>query len=425
MRSVPRVSRLPLFFAALGLALLAAVRAAAAEETKAPIVILLSLDAFRADYLNRPEAANLRRLAAEGTRAEYMQSVFPSETFPNHYSIATGLRPAHHGIVSNKFYDPESGGVFLASQVKVSAQPRWWGGDPLWLTAKRQGLRTASVFWVGSDFLIKGDHPTYWQPYDKNLGFDKRLEKILGYLRLPETERPGLILFYMEDTDTYGHYNGPDSPELNAAIAREDKIVGGLLDGVKALGLEDRCYVLVVSDHGMSRFAPDQVVYLEDYVEPDSVIATLSGPMIAITPKAGLGVESLLARFPKEIRGARACRTADLPPEFHYGGTPRIAPLCLLADEGWRVEIRHGTKVDKVAQHGYDPRLESMHAIFLARGPKVRRGAVIPAFENIHVYNFVCTLLGVRPSPNDGDDRIGQASLVEQSGSISQAATGK
>lgn len=387
-------------------------RANGDDGKEAPLVIVLSLDAFRADYLDRPEARNLRRLAEEGTRTEYLQSVFPSETFPNHYSLATGLRPAHHGIVSNKFYDPESDSFFLASDVKSAAQPRWWGGEPVWLTARRQGLISASVFWVGSDFLIAGGRPNYWHPYDKNLSFDERLEKVLGYLKMPAKERPNLILFYMEDTDTYGHLYGPDSPELNAAIAREDAIVGRLLDGIRELGLEQRCSVVIVSDHGMSQFEPEQVVYLEDYVEPSSVIATLSGPMIALTPKPGLTVEQLLARFPKELRGARACRTSELPNELHYGGNPRIAPACLLAEEGWRVELRRGAPSEKVAQHGYDPRFRDMHAIFIARGPSIRKGLVIPACENIHVYDFVCTLLGIAPARNDGDDRLARAALI-------------
>lgn len=384
----------------------------AGAGTRAPLTVVVSLDAFRADYLDRPEARNLRRMAAEGTRAEYLQSVFPSETFPNHYSIATGLRPAHHGIVSNKFYDPESGGLFLAGNVAIASQSRWWGGEPIWLTAKRQGLISASVFWVGSDFLIDGDRPNHWLAYDKHLSFDKRLERVLGYLKLPEKERPNLILFYMEDTDTVGHSHGPDSPELNAAIAREDEIVGRLLDGVRDLGLEDRCDIVVLSDHGMSRFESEQVVYLEDYLDPDSVVATLSGPMIAMTPKGDLSVERLLARFPSDLKGVRACRTADLPKELHYSGNPRIAPACLLAEEGWRVEIRRGGKMEKVAQHGYDPRIDAMHAIFLARGPSVRKGQVVPACENIHVYNLLCALLGVSPAPNDGDDRLVREALV-------------
>lgn len=371
-----------------------------------PIVIMVSLDAFRPDYLDRAGAENLRRLADQGVRADYMLSVFPAETYPNHYSIATGLRPAHHGIIANTFLDPATGVTFAVAKRAISSQPRWWKGEPLWITAKRQGLISATVFWVGSDVPIQGEYATHWLPYDQTMPLEKRVDAALALLAKPEAERPRLIMLYMEETDTVGHFYGPDSAEIGQAIAHEDAMVGKLVAGVKALKLEDRCNFLIMSDHGMCLAEPEHTHYLEDSVDLTQMELHMSKAVAAFRPAKGASEESFERALPRKLPGTHLYKASELPADFHYTDNPMIAPYYLVADAGWRLIQKRGGKPESKALHGYDPRAESMHAFFIAQGPRIAEHRKIPAFENIHVYPLVCSLLKIKPAPSDGDSRL-------------------
>ena len=366
-----------------------------------PTVILISLDGFRYDYLEKYSAPNLHRLASSGVRAEALLPCFPTYTFPNHYSIVTGLYPAHHGIVANEMYDPGFDATFALSD-RSANEGRWWGGEPIWVTADKQGQKTASVFWPGSAAPIAGMRPDHWEPFDEQVSPAERVAKILGWLDLPAEERPTLLALYFGEVDHAGHQHGPDSPQVGAAISRVDTAIGALLDGLHQLGIEDRVNIIVVSDHGMAPASPDRVIFLDDYIDLSHVRVPTRGSLLTVWPAPG-EKDAVLARLQK-VPHLRVYRRENVPERWHYSGNARIAPIIAVADEGWTITGHEYARSHdfRKGQHGYDNNLRSMQAIFIAHGPAFKPGTNLPPFSNLDVYELMAYLLHVQPAPNDG-----------------------
>lgn len=407
-------SGLALVLAAAALPALAACRAPARPPGR-PILVLVSIDGWRWDYLDRFRPPALTRLAAEGVRADGLVPQFPSKTFPNHYTIVTGLRPARHGIVSNTMVAPDIPGRFALGNRDVLADPRWWGGEPIWNTAERQGRVAATMFWPGSDTAIGGRRPTHWRPYDGEVSNADRIAQVLAWLRLPEAQRPALVTLYFSDVDSAGHSRGPESAAVREAALAVDAAIGSLVSGVEAAGLADRVHYVVVSDHGMAALSPDRIIVLDDYVDPASVDVIDWAPVLGLAPRDG-DVEALYAALAGRHPALAVYRNAEIPAEYGLAGHPRVPPVVGIADEGWFIASRaqqarwaagHGHPPG--GTHGYDPRRRSMHGLFIAAGPGLARGLVVPPFENIHVYELLCAILGVRPAPNDGDPSVTRA----------------
>jgi predicted AlkP superfamily pyrophosphatase or phosphodiesterase len=375
-----------------------------------PILILVSFDGWRWDYLDRLPTPNLRALAARGVRARALIPAFPSFTFPNHYTIVTGLYPDRHGIVANTIADPTFPERFTMA-AETARDARWWGGEPVWVTAGRKALKTATAFWPGSEVPIAGMRPTSWYPFDDEVPNSERVRRALDALGLPDAERPSFVTVYFSEVDHAGHDFGPDSPELATAAGHLDAALGELVEGVQRLGLAERTNIVVVSDHGMAATSNDRRIFLDDYVDLDTVDVVEYGPLLQIAPKTA-SVNSLY----RQLRGAHprlaVYKREQLPGRFHYGHNPRVTPIIGLADEGWTVTSRArvakqkpGTK-PRGGGHGYDPKLPSMHGLFVAAGPALRRGSVVAPFENVHIYNLLCAILGLTPAPNDGDPAV-------------------
>lgn len=386
---------------------------ASQPESSTPPLILISLDGFRWDYCAKypGETPNLRRLMAHGVTARRLTPVFPSNTFPNHYSLATGLYPTHHGIVNNDMLDASTGEVFGYRNPGANRNPRWWGGEPIWITAVRQGRKSACYFWVGSEAELHGVRPTFWYPYNYSVPFAQRLDTVMAWLRLPAGERPALVAFYLEETNSAGHTFGPDSPELAAAVRLLDGRVGAMVARLEAEQIPAN--LVIVSDHGMTGCDAERVVVLDDYIDPATVQIDFSGSVTGLRAPDG-DVDALVARL-APLPHARVLRTADLPPGLHVRPTPRTPDVWILPDEGWHVQRRaeferYRSRYLK-GDHGYDPQLEAMGAVFIAQGPSFKSGVTIAAVENIHVYNLLCAALGLVPAPNDGDDRLVRAVL--------------
>ncbi|HEV2291148.1 MAG TPA: nucleotide pyrophosphatase/phosphodiesterase family protein [Gemmatimonadales bacterium] len=366
-------------------------------------VVLVSLDGFRADYLERPGAVHLRQLATEGVRAAWMQPSFPSITFPNHYTIVTGLYPEHHGIVGNSMRDPALG-RFSLSDSAANADPRWWGGEPIWATAEKQGKHAAVFFWPGSEAGQGGARPEFWRHYDGRVSFDARVAQVLQWLAMKNDSAPQFIAVYFSEPDHQGHMRGPDSPQVDTAIAEVDAEVGKLLAGIDSLGMKDQVDVVVVSDHGMAAISPDRVVYLDDYVPDGWYTLIEAGPGARIAPKAGY-VDSVYRRLKGANPHLAVYLKSEVPARFHYDANPRIPAIVAIADDGWYVTThawaaRH--PVVNGGEHGYDNALPAMRALFVAEGPDFKRGARVGAFQNIHVYDLLARLLHLTPAPNDG-----------------------
>jgi predicted AlkP superfamily pyrophosphatase or phosphodiesterase len=380
-------------------------------------VILISFDGFAAGYVDTIPAPALRELIRRGTRAEAMVPSFPSKTFPNHYTMVTGLYPGHHGIVANNIKDPATGRLFSLSKREEVTDGMWWGGEPLWVTAERAGIATAAMFWPGTEAPIMGVRPKYWKVYDEQFPPEMRVDQVLEWLDLPAPERPGFITLYFEDVDTAGHDFGPGSPQVREAVSAVDSYLARLVRGLEQRALLDTTNIIVVSDHGMAAIDPERVIVLDDYISAEDVEVVDINPTLGLFPKEGKE-ESVYRALANAHPRLKVYRRNDTPPRWQYRDHPRIPPIVGVADEGWQVlrrptalARRAGVGVERGA-HGYDPEAaRSMHAIFIAAGPAFRQGATVPAFQNVHVYNALAQVLGVRAVPNDGDAAIARTLL--------------
>ncbi len=363
-----------------------------------PAVVLIGVDGFHPSYLSRPPSRHLRELARQGVQARWMTPVFPTLTFPNFYSIATGLYPEHHGIVSNTMLDSALGSFSLRDRSSVE-DPRWWGGEPIWVTAVKQNQRAATYFWPGSEVQIKRVRPTYYKRYDASVPNAARVWQVLQWLSLPSTQAPSLLTLYLNAVDDVGHRFGPNAPESDSAIARVDSAVGALMDGLEQRGLTGKVNLIVVSDHGMAEVAPDHVIHLEQLIDTAAVNLVDQGAIVSLSPKAGRGDEIIaqLRRSPH----LKVFRKSGIPAGLHYRSHPRIQPIVAVADEGWIATAGSGGP-GPLGMHGYPPDLASMRGLFLGRGPAFARGVVVPPFQNIHVYDLIAHILGLTPAPNDG-----------------------
>ncbi len=402
----------------LGLATVSLYLAACTSPRTTPVapatLILVSIDGFRWDYLEKYDAPGLKQLAAEGVRAERMNPSFPSKTFPNHYTLVTGLRPEHHGIVGNWFWDPALGEMFNMQKT----EEKWWaGGEPVWITAEKQGVRSACYFWPGSETAHRGVLPHLFKPFDGKMPSAARVDGLLAWLDLPAAQPTRLYTLYFDLVDHVGHTFGPDAPETRAAVKEVDDAVGRLLAGLVARGRRDQVNLVVVSDHGMSSCGPEQVVFLDDLMDLKTVQVEQTGPNGGVRPKPGTLtaaqlVASIQAKAPPQVK---VYLREEVPERLHFRASDRISPVVLICDDHWNLETKAGWPKRILTytrgSHGWDPETTNMGALFVAQGPAFRRGATIPAFDNIQVYNLLCAVLGVQPAPNDGDDRLARTVL--------------
>lgn len=404
MSALPSMMRAWIFALAC---VLAACRPAALPADRA-IVILVGIDGFRWDYLEQHRPPTLTRLAAEGARAEGLIPQFPSKTFPNHYTIVTGLRLANHGIISNNMRDAAIPGEFSLSNRDVQADPRWWGGEPIWNSVEKQGRVAAAMFWPGSEAVINGRQATYWTPFDDDLPHRERVKRILDWLKLPDGQRPSFLTLYYSDVDSAGHEFGPASTEVRDAVMRVDGSLGELVDGVRDSGLADRVHYVVVSDHGMAALSRDRMIVLDDYIDVTAVDVVDWAPVLGLSPKDG-DAEKLYAALKDKHPNLAVYRRDEIPAVYGIAGHPRLAPVVGIADEGWYITSQRDVerwgsdRRPPAGTHGYDARTKSMQGVFVAYGPRIRSGVVVEPIENIHLYEFMCAILGVTPAKNDGD----------------------
>ncbi|QHB70757.1 ectonucleotide pyrophosphatase/phosphodiesterase [Stenotrophomonas rhizophila] len=370
----------------------------------APKLLLVSIDGLRADMLDRGITPNLSRLVDGGVRARWMTPSYPSLTFPNHYTLVTGLRPDHHGIIHNSMHE-DALGSFRLSKREAVTDARWWGGEPIWVGAENAGVRTATLSWPGSEAAIQGVRPSQWRTYDASVPLPARVDQVLGWVGQTDADAPRLVTLYMEQVDHAGHDHGPDSPEYAAAIGEVDAAIGRLLDGLQSRGLDASTNVIVVSDHGMATVPDGQTIAIEDMVDPTIATDVSMGQSVGFAPLPGKRREA-----EKVLLGAHAqydCWTRQtLPARWHYGSNPRIPPIVCQMHEGWNALSRASVAARAPGtrgSHGYDNALPSMRAVFIARGPSFKQGQTIEGFDNVDVYPLLARLLGVPAAPNDGD----------------------
>jgi predicted AlkP superfamily pyrophosphatase or phosphodiesterase len=397
-------------FALVVLLVAAAIGRRAAQTPPAAdgrLTILVSFDGWRWDYDTKAPAPALRALMARGVRVEGLVPGFPSKTIPNHYSMATGLYPGHHGMIANVIRDPGTGRVFRRSDRAEITNPMWWGGEPIWNTAQRQGLIAATMFWPGSEAAIGGMQPRYWREFDATVPASARVDQVLAWLDKPAADRPSLVTLYLDEVDVMGHWYGPDSMQVADAIRRTDAELGRLVEGLAARQLLERANLVVVSDHGMAATTQRQTIFVDDYLSLDDVEIADINPTLGVIPRAGRtdAVYRALAHAHPRLSMYRA---ADTPESWHLRGQSRVPPVTGVADEGWVVLRRadfaeYWKRSPSGGQHGYAPEVRTMDGIFVAAGPAFKVGRVVPAMENVNVYRAVALALGIEPRETDAD----------------------
>jgi predicted AlkP superfamily pyrophosphatase or phosphodiesterase len=366
-------------------------------QEKKPYVIMISLDGFRADLADKYQATNLIRLRSEGVQADYMQASYPSVTFPNHYTIATGLYPAHHGLVDNHFYDPAKNAYYTLGNKANVRDSSWYGGVPLWTLAEQQHLLSASFYWVGSEAAIDGVRPTYYYNFSNLIPVDQRIQTVVDWLRLPEDKRPHLIMFYFSDVDHAEHQYGPDSWQARAAVHSVDESVGKMVDAVGALGLP--VSFILVSDHGMTTVDNTHLIPLPASVDTAAYTVASGGTMIHLYARTHdkKAIKATYAALKAEAKNYDVYLSDDVPSRFHYGKKDdrynRIGDIILVA-QAPHVFGQPGDHFP-IGEHGFDPAMPDMHATFYAWGPAFKPHQKIAGFENVNVYPLVAKILGL------------------------------
>ena len=364
-------------------------------------VVVVSLDAFRWDYGKIYNTPNLNRIASDGVKADRMISSFPTNTFPNHYSIATGLYPDHHGLINNSFQAPDLGLFYRIGDRKAVENPAFYGGEPMWATAEKQGAKAASFFWVGSETKVGGIQPKYWKKYDAAVTFSERIDTVVKWLGYPQEKRPELVNLYFDEPDATSHDFGPVSKETKLVVERLDSLMGVLRTKLAALPIGDKINLVILSDHGMAPVTPAKYVNLKS-VAPERMVASMAGgsPVYLVSPAEGKG-DSLLTLYNK-VKGIKAWKKSELPARWHYGTNSRIPEIVVVADSSWSVGTRPDASGLRGA-HGYDNSNSDMYSIFYAAGPAFKKNYRFRELKNVDIYNLVCKILKLTPAPNDGD----------------------
>lgn len=380
----------------------------AGHQQDKPYLILVSIDGFRWDYMDRYPTPNMDRIADAGSRAERLVPVFPTLTFPNHYSIATGLYPAHHGLVANDFPDPARD-KWYSLKNRETVEDRWfYTGEPVWVTAETQGMVAASFFFVGTEAPINGVSPSHWRSYDKIISGEERVDQILDWLTQAKEHRPHLYTLYFEDVDDYSHWMGPDSAENIDAIGRVDSYLGRLLSGIDKLPHAERVNIILVSDHGQAAYLekPEAFV-LDEWVEIDEATIIEGGSYLFMhfdqyeLGRARSIVESVNSRW----KHGRAYTAADAPGQWHVDNNPRFPDVILMPELGYAV-ISTAQKAGKISigDHGWAPENPEMHGFFIASGPNIKPGVSPGVVNSVDVYPLMLSILGLDgPQFIDGD----------------------
>lgn len=388
----------------------------------APTTILISLDGFRADFVNRGLTPRLHAFIKEGVSPLYMLPSFPSVTFPNHYTLATGLYPESHGVVGNTFWDPTLKEEFYYTDPKRSMDPKWWLGEPFWVTAQKQGLKTAIHMWPGSEAHVLNTEPTYMDRYNGAEKLSKKVDRLLEFLDMPDSDRPQVIAAYVPNVDAVGHSYGPNSTEVRGTIKKVDTMLDGIFKGLEERHLTDIVNVVVVSDHGMATTDISRLVQLEDLVDINKIEHTDGWPLVGLRLKNADDLSDIHKQLLEKTKANPNLdvflRDVDMPERYHFSKNERIAPLWIVPKAGWalvkmeEMNLKEAQAKGAVYQprglHGYDHEHPLMRAIFVARGPAFphQPNSEIEVFQNINVYNMLCDSVGINPAPNNGTLRL-------------------
>ncbi len=367
-----------------------------------PYVVMVSLDGFRWDYPTKVKMPIMDSIAKYGVKAESLQPCFPTKTFPNHYSIATGLYPDNHGIVNNTFYSPEMQDIYKIGKAVAVENGKYYSGTPIWNLAEEQNVKSASFYWVGSEADIQGRRPSYWKKYDHGFPFEQRVDTVISWLKLPAAERPHLVLLYFHQPDSEGHRYGPDSDEVKSKLLIMNGIIQRLFDGINSLPIKDKVNVIITSDHGMENISDERVVNFRPYIKQEYVERVVgSNPVYNIWAKEKY-IDSVSNAL-KNVEHITCWNNKNIPERLHYGKNIRTGTHTVVADLGWTVQYSAVKSMVRGGTHGYDNKNKSMHAIFYGIGPAFKAGFKSETIRNIDIYPLIAHILDLKIGEIDGN----------------------
>tara|TARA_R110000796_G_scaffold77585_1_gene173370 strand:- start:98461 stop:99705 length:1245 start_codon:yes stop_codon:yes gene_type:complete len=370
-----------------------------------PYVIMISFDGFRHDYVEKYDAPNFKKFIESGVSAEAMLPSFPSKTFPNHYSLVTGLYPGNHGLVDNNFYDRQLDLQYSIGNRKVVENPAFYGGLPLWQLVQKNGMKSASYFWVGSEAPIAGSFPDYYEIYDGKVKNEDRISTVIEWLKLPKAERPNYISLYFSIVDDQGHANGPNGTK--ESVLEADRLLGLIMEQLKQIDLPVN--VIVTSDHGMNEVAntEESLINVNEVLEGinnDEYRFVNSGTLAHLYVNDQSKIDQIYTAIKGKENNFTAYKKEGFPKNWHYQNS-RSGEIVLVANAGHSLSSK-SNRERMIAQggvhgeHGYDPYVtEDMATIFYANGPNIKPGTKLPKFENVNVYPFVAHILGINELP--------------------------
>ncbi|RYY21929.1 MAG: alkaline phosphatase family protein [Chitinophagaceae bacterium] len=368
-----------------------------------PYLLIVSIDGFRHDYATRFNARNLLKFSEQGVRGAGIRPAFPSLTFPNHYTLATGMYPAHHGLVDNYFYDKAKKTGYAANRPNTIRDSSWYNGIPFWVLAEQSGMLAACFYWVGSEAAIRGVRPTYNYNYNTSITAPTRVDIVQNWLNLPDSTRPHLISMYFSEVDNAAHVYGADAPQVGKAVQYIDSIIGLLASAVAETGVNVN--FIVLSDHGMTTVDNENPMRLPAEIDTSKFIVPRGDALLQVYAKQHGDIMPLYRILRKTAVGYTPYLKRNLPRRWKYGGKNdrfnRVGDIVLVA-RAPKVFNTNYSVVDR-GKHGFDPAMDDMLAGFFAWGPAFKKGITINRFENIHIYPLVAHLLDLQYNhPIDG-----------------------
>ncbi|NGP88680.1 ectonucleotide pyrophosphatase/phosphodiesterase [Fodinibius halophilus] len=375
------------------------------QQPNPPKTLLISFDGFGHNYLHKADTPNFDTLAAGGVQAEGLIPVFPTKTFPNHYSIATGLYPENTGFIGNTMYDPKWEEWYRIRDREAVENGKWYGGEPIWNTLEKQGIKTGTMFWVGSEADIQGMRPTHWKRYNDDMPGKARIDTVIKWMAAPGDRVVNFATLYYSDVDSKGHRYGTKSDSVKQAIKRADRLMGYLKQQMEKSSLWENTNIIIVSDHGMVNQSADKLIRLDNIINMENTGRVIWGPMTMIEPKNGKK-EEVYRGLKSAENNYKVYKKEDLPERYHLKNHRRVEDIVMVAELGYTIldeeyEQRFLNSLPR-ATHGYDNNNKEMQALFLARGPAFKSGAEVEAFQNIHIYELINHLMGTEPTQNDG-----------------------
>lgn len=366
-------------------------------------VILISFDGFRPDYIDVYDTPNIDMIIRGGVRAQSMIPVYPTKTFPNHYSIVTGLYTENTGLIANTMYDEQFQAFYSLANRAAVQNARWYGGEPIWVTAEKQGKRAGVLFWPGSEAPIKGQFASYWKVYDHGMDYKARVDTVIHWLTLPVAERVDFVAMYFDAVDSYGHYYGVGSDSLKHAVKVVDEKLGYLINELKRVNIWPNVDIVISSDHGMTNSSDDRLIFLDEIIDLNDVMITDWNPVAMIRTKEGKHPE-VIQKLRNAQKNYRVYSKEELPERFRMKDNPRVPDIVVEAHLGYSItsKTQYQERGISPGVHGYDNQYPDMQAIFLAHGPSFKRNLLIPPFQNIHVYELLSSIMKLQAAPNDG-----------------------